>query len=171
MNDFTSSDGVHVAVQAYVTDKGPAVWVGGHRLSPLDASALREFFRAEEDESLGRWRDPERDSFVVYPQGSAGIVVLCETTGISRMFADRDDVDGFRSSYLSPSAYAYFDAHPEPKPWGTPEAGEVWVLDVDHIGQNAYVAGDFSFLHADHSIPIVDPRITAGRRLWPEVSA
>lgn len=124
MNDFTASNGLRITERqngngykfGSPEDADMGILSG---ISLEKADALREIFRAEEDERLGRWRDPERDSFVVYPQGSAGIVVLCESTGISQVFPDREYVDGFRSSYLSPSAYAYFDAHPEPTPLPT----------------------------------------------------
>ena len=173
MSEFIASNGVVIELrqrangldEVSVSSCGLTVEVVGYPR----VQALREFFRAEEDKRLGRWRDPERDSFVVYPQMSAGIIVLCETTGTSRLFADRNDVDSFRSSYLSPSAYAYFDAHPEPKPaWHDAKPGEVWVLDVVDIGEGAYVAGDFTFSAADHGIPLDCEKITAGRRIYPE---
>lgn len=166
MNDFTGPNGIQF------TKAGDGSWRWESGWPPaIVTSALRELFRAEEDERLGRWRWPENPEYIVYPgrvlPHLAG--VIDESTGLRELLSKAKA--GHKRDNFERAAAAYFDAHPEQKPWSTPEAGEVWVLDVDHIGQNAYVAGDFSFLHADHSIPIGDPRITAGRRLWPEVSA
>ena len=180
MKEFTASNGVSITIETtnagtYLVGKKDrevptrGVYADTHAMGSVDGiAALREFFRAEEDERLGRWRDPERDSFVVYPQRSAGIIVLCEMTGTSRLFANRNDVDSFRSSYLSPSAYAYFDAHPEPKPaWHDAKEGEVWI--ITYKGEE-YPAIFQAGMFRDHGGAWDADRITAGRRIYPEAT-
>lgn len=170
MKDFTSSDGVNVFVEEYVTDKGPAVWVDGHRLSPLDTSALREFFRAEEDERLGRWRCPENPDYVVYPMLPLRARVVDERRGIGIEFTEVD-TRLKRSSYERRAARAFFDAHPEPKPWELAGDNEIWAL----TGAGGMVLPWRRT--EDGGWESITPKairrrnvdlITDGRRIWPE---
>lgn len=188
MNDFTATnsltvrrsmtDGFEIEYDTFPEDPTVNLYIPS-----IAAAAVSEFVLAERDTELGRWRDPERTSFVIYPQGEAGIVVLSEPTGISRVFSDRADVDLFRQSYLSPSAYAYFDAHPEPKPtWYEAQHDEVWLLTTPATGDRPYQVvrteetGFRFFLISDNHggfRPGLFPneaQITAGRRIWPEPS-
>ncbi|QMU97811.1 hypothetical protein FVO59_11795 [Microbacterium esteraromaticum] len=84
--------------------------------------ALREFFRAERDEELGRWRWSERPEFVVH-QGDDILLVVNELTGesVKRNGLYAHDVAG-------DAAAAYRDAHPEPKPWHDAKPHEVWTI-------------------------------------------
>lgn len=63
--------------------------------------------------------------------------------------------------------HEYLTEFPKRNLWTSANVGEVWVLHVDGLGELAYVVGDFSFMHADHALPIESARITAGRRIWP----
>lgn len=56
------------------------------------------------------------------------------------------------------------------KDWQDAKPGEAWVLtfaDYADVLGGAYIAGDWSFMTADHAVPIDDERITAGRRIFP----
>lgn len=171
MNEFRASNG-------YTVEYGPDRHL---RFGPLAAApiffheeeelALREFFRAEEDERLGRWRWPENPDYVVIPRAH-NVRVVSESTGVT--------LDAERGQYVTergePTVYgaasAYFHTHPEPKPWHDAKAGEVWVLTCDdEILGGAYVAGDHTFIAADHGLPMDSERIAAGRRIWPEAAA
>ncbi len=90
-------------------------------LDPAQIDTLREFFRAEEDERLGRWRWPENPDYVVYPDSVntyppvGAIRVWNLKTAVSRRYRDRGGVDGL-GGHFDDAAAAYFDAHPEPNP-------------------------------------------------------
>jgi hypothetical protein len=173
---FEASNGVNVAWREYG---------GGITFAPLfdlgaltgidadQADALREFFRAEEDERLGRWRRPEDPDFVVYVRGGGQVArVFRESTAQTLSFG-REDHIGSTPSQFGAAARAFFDAHPEPKPWHNAKPGEAWVLTVDGeeypwgVG-NGPDAGRFVYLGGLSNLPIDHPSITAGRRIYPE---
>jgi len=153
--------------------------VSRYGINDAKAQALREFFLHERDEQLGRWRWPERPDYVVTPfDGDPDhVLVVQESAGVAcefvRASAYGPSMSGYHSR-LAPAARAYFDAHPEPKPWHDAEPGEVWVLTVD--GSEEFPCSvspsgpDFE--------PIAHPvwatlargsdRITSARRIWPE---
>lgn len=183
MNDFTASNGVSVSRQPPVTDRGSWLMVDGHMTSPNDAQALREFFQHERDEALGRWRDPDNPRLTVYPtegHETDEITILdevdAETYTITRAQAERS-----QGGWWHDTAKAYFEAHPERKPWHAPDAGDHWAL---HIAHGMALSGDehlykytrwgsqgrWGFVPTDGGSVLdpTDPTITAGRRIWPE---
>lgn len=84
-------------------------------------AALREFFQAERDEALGRWRDPDDPLFSVYPSRDDPedrVVVVNEGTGYN-YFVRRGQTEAFGEPFVLAAARAYFAAHPEPKPLPT----------------------------------------------------
>ena len=147
-------------------------------------NALREYFQAERDDALGRWRDTENPNIVVYPipamndQGDGygrAVWVLDEAEMVSRTVLD--------DRHSHSSASRYFAAHPqpqpEPKPWLEAKPGEVWALTYAGIEETAWVA-DFTwgapprfrqFKNLLNPIFTNDKHITAGRRIWPEGEA
>jgi hypothetical protein len=195
MNEFTASNGFRVQ-----RDKNENVqWLDPHdpnwtgRIDRSGARALAEFFRAEEDERLARWRWPENPDYVVYAwvadpprRDIRGVTVLSET--IPRgytVWEDRIDtlygtsIDEASRRNAREAARAYFDAHPEPKPWYDAKPGEVW--ELTHLGgASAYVFTDQlsvaqgvepAFLGGRAVLYVRDDEITAGRRIWPEVQS
>lgn len=164
MNRFRASNGMLFTK----ADDGSWLWTSG-RAYPLVTVALRELFRAEEDERLGRWRWPENPDYVVYPATVKTRVRVLRETGMGELeWVDEGDT---RSYEFCHAARAYFDAHPEPKPWLDAKPGEMWRLTFKGNPEDSYVAGDHSFLAADHGIQFTDERIISARRIWPEVSA
>lgn len=142
----------------------------------ISLPALREFFQHERDEQLGRWRWPENPDYVVYPPEAGFVKVLHESTAKTSVFErawQRIDDDHDRA------ARAYFDAHPESKPWQNAEYGELWSLDV--IGTSMWVvleAGDddeprpvFRDIRTMVTLSLDDIAITGGRRVWPEATS
>lgn len=170
MNEFKASNGLRVTL----TDDGRLIIASVEGTYPETVAsgeavdALREFFRAEEDERLGRWRWPESPQWVVYPDEDGDVTVMDETTGESALLLTRLSAARYPNATGCAAARAYFDAHPEPKPWRNAQTTEVWELTVRDIGTYAYVVGDYTFIAADHGVSLDDSCITGGRRIWPE---
>ena len=142
--------------------------------------ALRAFFQAERDETLGRWRDPENPDWITYPSDKEDAVwVFNEREGGSSQYWTRG-IAGFHDpayTGYSASHYAadrYFQAHPEPKPWEKARPGydEIWVLTIHGCEQPVYVdefRGEPVFqVPGGETISLHRESITAGRRIWPE---
>ena len=130
--------------------------------------AARAFFQAERDDALGRWRDPENPDIVVYALSMVDgedrcIRLLNELSGATWLDWGRVALPG--------PASRYFDAHPEPKPrpWEEAKAGEVWIL-TRYGAEEPFFVTDGEFTSTDLAVAtdLDDPRITDGRRIWPE---
>jgi hypothetical protein len=142
--------------------------------------ALREFFRAEEDERLHRWRSPEHPEYIVHiHEGGRYVWVSKEVGGSSTGAFYRGAKDTMGEYAVARVARAYFDAHPEPKPWHAAQHDEIWLLTTPATGDRPYQvvrteeAGFRFFLISDHEgfRPGLFPdeaQITAGRRIYPE---
>lgn len=175
MNEiFTASDGIeiHTNVEGLLVDNLKGLRI--HVIEPSATNALREYFRVERDEELGRWRDPEKPNMVVYPRGGGNtVLVFDETTGFSYLVIGRDYspsplADG---SLYAPSAERYFAAHPEPEPnpWEEAETGEVWLLTRwGTEGPFLVTGGEFISTDLAVAVDLDDDSITAGHRIWPE---
>lgn len=164
MSEFVASNGVTVRPDdggiTYRLQYGMDVFVG-----PSGLAALREFFLAERDAELGRWRSKEHPEYVVYKVGD-WLRWIEESTG-------RQDAYLEGHSQLNPKGTLlavireYQAAHPEPKPWHDAKPGEVWLLTID--GADAALLVDPSqFTDGNLGWDFDDPSITAGRRIWPE---
>lgn len=193
MTEFTARNGLRIAEHTESL-LGFAIYDGerntledyGH-LNDQEMQALREFFRAEEDDRLGRWRWPENPDYVVYERDGGGYIgteirVVCELDG-GKVDISRDHVDRLRDAWdeqvSNPhwhAARAYFDAHPEPKPWHAAECGESWYLEpfdavYTAVGNEPKLWFTRSNVYDGiEKFDLTDPRITRGRRVWPEAS-
>lgn len=194
MNEYTASNGV--TVRDYPSNSGAkAVRQEGHFDVPLGVDAvqaLREFFQAEADERLDRWRWPyegNRD-MLAYPLRDTPnqARVLDESTGIAHVICRDEQPERFVTAHTSAAA-AYFEAHPEPKPWRDAKPGEVWSITGPSIDREAPQAADggaialcfednsgrlvptlyfvFGDGGASDNIEIDDKVITAGTRIYP----
>jgi hypothetical protein len=169
MNDFTASNGMTVERDHngdVLIDRGAPTM--SLFMADGTALALREFFRAEEDERLGRWRWPENPEYVVYPDENSRdyVRIVCEEDG---------KVTGFKIGFVASSeaewaARAYFAAHPEPKPWHDAKPGEVWEITRRSFTANAWVLESGAFMYDDESF-VFSAEITAGRRIYPEATS
>jgi len=178
---FTASNGLYVENgQVYLPDGTRA----NADLSSVRAVVLIEYgahkAQAQRDAELGRWRSVEHPDWVVYPgKPDESLPVRYQECVVV------DERDGNRLVYgtLITSWYSgegkevareFFTAHPvpEPKPWEQAETGEVWVLTVDGDDTRVVTSVGFEFqdFHGDYIRRLSDS-ITAGRRIWPEVSA
>lgn len=162
-----------------VIDKENAAGLSPWGINDRKVDALREFFRAEEDERLGRWRWPENPDYVVYPR-TEDVLVLFEMNGEGGVLYRRGDpVHDFEGQ----AARAYFDAHPQPQPWHDAKPGETWRLTVtdrqpEDLDLTFNVIGVEGVVGARFARPQVSgeqmeyridsPAIVAGRRIWPE---
>lgn len=175
MDKYTASNGVEV----WIDEDAEITYTAKNAPGPFSArentQALREFFRAERDEELGRWRWPENPDYVVYPDEDGDVVVLNEGKGISSSIIIRRDI-GTRNPFhpSTKAARAYFEAHPERKPWEDAKDGHLWLIRFDDYPDadvSALVKGG-RFIYNDHChegvADLNDPTITAARRIWPE---
>ncbi|QWY84623.1 hypothetical protein QEH34_gp41 [Microbacterium phage Footloose] len=172
MDTFEASNGMKVPVDGHPFALVNANGVTTQTFSARDAQALREFFQHERDEELGRWRWPHNPDFVVYPRGESGVHVLDEGSGIgaARLIHRNGDPHNPTAEYQA--AYAYFEAHPERKPWEDAKEGEVWIVTPSKAltcGERVeypaiFQAGRFR----DHGGSWEARDLTAARRIWPE---
>lgn len=176
MNEYTASNGVTItryaeSLEALDHDLESSAW-----MTPRLVDALREFFRAEEDERLGRWRWPDNPEYVVYARDSVegsrgrGFRVMDEASGDTWSY----DETGLRDcrGEAWEAARAYFDAHPEPKPWHDAEEGDIWVLDLAASGESPWhvVGQRFENVQNGAARPLNDKSFRAGYRIYPEAS-
>ncbi|KQM38414.1 hypothetical protein [Microbacterium sp. Leaf203] len=181
MNDFTASNGISVANHGGNWDRttihfsGEVLGLTKERTNARDVvfedrdfEAIREFFQAEADERLGRWRWPENPDYVVIVR-PPGIRVVSEKTG-QYLDAARDQYEANPGEpTLYGAARAYFDAHPEPKPWHDAAEGEVWILMFRNSSHAWFVNGEyFQSAKTLTNISKFDEGIVAGRRIFPE---
>lgn len=163
------------------------------RFEDRDIYALREYFQHEEDERFDRWRWPENPEFVVYawiadtPRNARGVTVLSESIprpytvwedSLDVLYGDSNDEQARVQARRA--ARAYFDAHPDPKPWHDAKPGEVWALMVHGIElpffrvddeRGEWASRDTTYMPWAPFLALNAHGITDGRRIWPEVSS
>ena len=137
-------------------------------------NATREFFQHERDEELGRWRWPENPEYVIYPKVSGSVRVVEELTGQSGVFSRTDSsIDVLYSG----AARAYFEAHPESKPWDGAKPDEIWAVTLHGVERPCrvlnptYSEHELAFLPLNGTSPtwfVPSASVTAARRIWPE---
>lgn len=182
MTDFTASNGVSVRANEcgdiYLRGAGAPADDWEFDCNVAGALALREFFQHERDEALGRWRWPENPSFVAWASRRSNekdVTVLDESSGYVGYFT-RGDVADVRPGVglIRGAARAYFEAHPERKPWEDAKAGDVWVIEVEGAESYAvHVVADFfeavSFqTPTGRKVNMTNSTFTGFRKIWPE---
>jgi hypothetical protein len=171
MKDFKSSNGVGVRID----DAGDLDfhnrlgWNGLAGGKVVDA--LREFFRAEEDERLGRWRWPENQNYIVVPDGELGEVGVFDEEALdeARIYA-RESLT-FEGNFGG-AAKAYFDAHPEPKPsWHDAKPGQVWEIDYESGESEAALVTTDGRFHLSNGVEVDGKFLeltSDARRIYPK---
>lgn len=187
MNDFTASTGHTFSERtAGVQVTAPGVHPLVNAKSQVGAAFkeyadhVRSTARAEEDARLARWRWPENPDYVVYPrdtyppENARRVRVILEPTGDFVDTVEGSTIDG----PFKDAARAYFDAHPEPKPWYDAGPAEVWDVDLPSGGMRAVTV--YSARHEDEPVTVFrdahtqveietdDPTIRDARRIYPE---
>lgn len=179
MEEFTASNGISIregewGYYEYMVKNGTVYSEAGRYAagSPLDL-AMGEYYRAKEDERLGRWR--YNRNIVVYA-GSGSVRVLDEQGGhVTNEFhrAHFTKPEGELSNVFRHAARAYFDAHPEPKPWHDAKPGEVWVITFSEPGGGTTDPwtmnrnGLFENPNYVSCIRVKDSTIISARKIWP----
>ncbi len=172
---FRASSGRHVTVytDGAVAFEGLLGYVGSSVVGDAE-----EFFRAREDARLGRWRWPENPEWVAVEADRTDegrtVVVVNERT-LTRFHANERVRDaGPDATADRRAARAYFEAHPERKPWEDAKPGEVWAVGVD--GEEVFtvsvvqdVFGVSFRLPTGRAFDLNESStIKSGRRIWPE---
>ena len=164
--EFTASNGVTIETRHdgyLVVEDGPTTdWMG-----PRTADAVREYFTAERDAELGRWRDEESPDYVVYPARAGSITILHEPTGKHRHLIGRGEAK-IATGEFADTARRYFATNPEPKPWQSAEVGTLWSITAGALGRTriAIAHGDATFTDHDGIGWKADEVIDA-ERIWP----
>lgn len=184
MTEFVASNGLRVSLDEH----GGLVWASGSQNGEPKqkiTQAFREFFRHERDTELGRWRSKEHPEYVVYPRDDEryGLLVVNEHNPEENEYVSVNMAgETHRQDIMRTVAREWFAAHPKPKPWHDAKPGEVWVLTVEGIdapcvvedGLRVTTEGGRGFRNLAKGPPghlgLNAPVITAGRRIWPEVS-
>jgi len=175
---FTASNGVTVTIEhdGYLiatTDDGMCHATGG---ADLGIQALREYFTAERDQELGRWRDEETGLLVYQINDVPDTVFVFDETYADHGTWTREEVGPTVVGFGAPIAERFFAAHPEPKPWHNAQPGEAWavalgsnapdpVLVVNHERRPMFQYG--SDQNGPERIETYNANITHAERIWP----
>lgn len=188
---FTASNGrirvdyeetPHERIDIYAAAGGENMLEGAPWLGREEVSALRDFFQHERDEELGRWRWPENSDYVVYLRNDGQACVFNEATGVTvyRFRGEHEHLEELRrqsGEEVMPhthAARAYFEAHPERKPWEDAKAGDVWVIEVEgtesfavHVVAEFFGAVSFQ-TPTGRKVNMTNSTFTGFRKIWPE---
>ena len=178
---FTASNGWYIAGKT-LRDRGGLV------VQYIDDTASEALLQlgahkalADRDAALGRWRSVDHPDWVVYPNTATLATdpsyrechVIDERTGSRYHYGS--DLSARSMGEGKEVAREFFAAHPvpEPKPWEQAKDGEVWVLTGAGGLEQPWRRMESGRWAACLERPILYPQpegITAGRRIWPEVS-
>lgn len=175
MNErFKASNGVEVwrdKKDSLMTNN----WVSSDSVGAEDAEGLREFFQHERDQELARWRWPANRDYVVYHARNVNgdHKVMRESDGHGMLWGRDMEPAPHSSDGLESAARAYFDAHPERKPWEHANNEDIWALTIgpnEKIYQFDSTNRFFDQVGSGFTkgISANSRGITAGRRIWPE---
>jgi hypothetical protein len=181
MDIFTASNGMTFTPDGRAVEFRCTGMGRDHHLTAKESDGLREFFRAEEDERLGRWRWPDNPNYLVYPGNAPHRVRVVSEADGQVLTYERDEYPDHVTGF-SGAGNAYFVAYPDTKSWHLAKPGEVWLVTVDGgherphyveanrsdtIGGVAFVAIDPKWSQPGH-VGIAAPAISGARRIWPE---
>lgn len=154
---------------SHVTGHGPTDIAAGR------VQSLREFFRDERDQELGRWRWPENPNWVAYRRGEDEVDVLDETAPEDGGFTYHRSSHFLDFPHAAPAAQAYFAAHPVSKPWHDAKQNEIWVLNIKGCGapeayRFSHNPGEFRPVNNPQRVWFTetDRDIVDAHRIWPE---
>lgn len=174
MDKFTASNGISVKLDGHLLF-GASTHATYVAASESQVQALREFFQAERDEELGRWRWPENPDYVVYPAADDADLITVMRESVARIRKMRREGFGLTdyAEQFVACAEAYFEAHPERKDWEDAKEGEVWIVTPSKaltLGEKAEYPAIFQAgMFRDHGGSWGTEDLTAAHRIWPEV--
>ncbi|GAA4774358.1 hypothetical protein [Microbacterium gilvum] len=183
MEKFTASNGVEVTMEKQAITGWRRLWFGRKdgvsiEISGRNLKALIECLDAERDADLGRWRWPENPNYMVYPRDDGHVAVLSEPEGVAAFCVTRAAARGAgEGNPFLVAARAYFEDHPERKPWEDAKPGEVWAVTLHGKERPCKVVEPTYSEHAVAFLPLNEPSptwfvpsaaITEARRIWPE---
>ena len=170
MNDFVASNGIRIVAE----NDHLKVTATDNRVRYLlqdSTVALREFFLAERDAELGRWRSKEHPDCLVYFSFDGRVIVVNERNGVSSPVYERGQFPG-TTGLFAKIALEYFSSHPERKPWHDAKEGESWLIVVDNAPKDVTVVKNDSFgeefISSSIRCSIKYTGITYGKRIWPK---
>ena len=141
-------------------------------LGPEQVFDAEEFFQARRDAELGRWRcltDPDWVAAEgVRTVDGRTVVVVNERTLDRFWFNERVRDTATKADVAHRVGRAYFEAHPERKPWEEAERGEAWKLrEADAYPGIAVLTEEMGWLWATgRAVDLT--RIVDGECIWPE---
>lgn len=164
---FTASNGITV----YVRDGGTVQFQHGTRKESCGIlqvfphsewwQALREFFRAEDDERLSRWRSSESPEWTAIVQDGSNWIYFRHEDG-EREFSVGPEGAGLNAwaPELKAVAREYFDAHPKDKP--LPEVDGIYAVSPRvHPYERLIQRRDGEWIHLRRSAGEFNELITA----------
>lgn len=143
-------------------------------LDPRQVDALKEFFMKERDELLRRWRSAAYP-YMICNEHDDGIFVTDERDG-RQLLVRRGDEYTALPEYTE-AARAYFEAHPEPKPWDGAKPDEIWAVTLHGVERPCrvlnpqYSEHELAFLPLNEVSPtwfVPSASVTAARKIWPK---
>lgn len=176
MTEYTASNGYTILARENATVDW---WSADHRHAGIIQiithsqvwEALREFFQHERDEELGRWRWPENPDYVVYPTTTRSLRVVRENGNGEAWWVDRGDDRAHEHCH---AARAYFEAHPERKPWEDANPGEVWEIEYANGSKEAALVTTENRFRLSNGVEVDGKfvaRAISARRIYPEGDA
>lgn len=191
MSDFIASNGVVIRREGdnLLFPRARYVNTLAHDPAPRIladvTTALGEFFQAEADERLGRWRSTVDPGWTAKLDAGPQIIFFRHEDGVRAFDVDPDGA-GMGLHRWTPELQAvaseYFAAHPEPKPWHEAAPGEIWAVrfgtgptfKVEPMRVEATGGTRFSPVESeghDRTFDVRDTCIEDAHRIWPEVSS
>lgn len=141
-------------------------------IAPDEVMDAAEFFRAQQDIELGRWRYPADPEWLVREIGPDGfgrrrVQVLNERTFEMTVF-NPNVTTGESAKHRA--AREFFAEHPERKPWEKAEVDHIWALTFEAGGTSPWVRTEVGWHLPGNRDAILHGSftITDGRRIWPE---
>ena len=144
-------------------------------LDPDSAMDAEEYHQAKRDAELGRWRYPLDPDFVVHAEGDR-IAVVNERDGFIVNYTRGDAVvpESPRQIAAHKVRVAYFEAHPERKPWEDAQDGDIWALTGAGGLEQPWrrMNGVWRSIGTEGRDRVYDAVLaTAGRKIWPQDAA
>lgn len=180
MSEFVASNGICVRSESRITGDRRLVFSAHGKGAEIEMTgaqmlALIETLDHEHDTELGRWRWPKNRHLVVYADEDGDVTVLNEELGrVSSLIIRADLAMRDPSNLFTKAARAYFDEHPEPKPWHNAKAHEIWTISrgPDERYFPFRVDGRwFTYIEDENqSFAVDDAQILDARRIYPEPS-